>query len=371
VAPISSISNSEQRLEPTVQIVLPLPRRTWLAHPFLFTAIRYGRRFPTGALLACLIVAMIHWAAVRVSPHPIAAQGLREKVMALTTSAQPKVIIAGDSRAKCGIEPWTLASQLQLPENEVVNIGRAATGSAAMLNTYREFADRFIDKPIMLINTSVFAVNDATPRVMIDEEWLSSLTWNERRQLVGTARATAAEFFAEKALWFQLLDTISPGVPPVHEQGFSCSPASESTFGWSQQKTQERSHALIDSWYGNAKIDGIRWKKFETSLQAFLDAGVQIVLVEMPFNPRFVSVRAETPAGRTAERLHRKHVQLCERLNIPLLSFDETCIADEPIEKSFSDCVHLNRQGAALFSQVLAKKVENLIRSGRLQLPGQ
>lgn len=369
MAQISSISSSEQRLEPTVEISLPFPRRIGRMHPFVLVAIRHGRHLPAGALLVCTLIVITHWAATRMFPKPVAQQGLREKVMALTESAKPKVIIAGDSRALQGIEPRLLAIQLQLPENEVVNIAYSAADSSAMLYAYREFSGRFVDRPIMILNSSFFSVNDATPGVMIDDEWLWPLTWNERRRLVGIARATAAEFLPEKALWFRLLDTLSPGVPPVPNQGFISKVSRNGTSDWSQQHIREYSHMWIDLWYGDGNVDGIRWQKFETNIKSLHNNGVQIVLLEMPYHPGFVRICTETPTSQALNRLHLKRVQLCERLQIPLLSYDATCIADEPVEKSFADCVHLNRRGATFFTKVLAKEVEKLLQSRHLELP--
>src|SRR5512146_1781320 len=103
----SFTSNSDGCVMGPEPVATPLDARVWNLR-----SRRSGRRgsirrvcamagrAPAGVLALVLMLALHLVLVSFVYPHPIAREGLRVKVLALTAHSRPAVIIAGDSRAE-------------------------------------------------------------------------------------------------------------------------------------------------------------------------------------------------------------------------------------------------------------------------------
>ena len=78
----------------------------------LSRAVVWWQRMPRAAVASVLLIALLHVAASMIAfPEPIARDGLRHKVMALTATHRPAIIIAGDSRAQKHLIPALMAAK--------------------------------------------------------------------------------------------------------------------------------------------------------------------------------------------------------------------------------------------------------------------
>ena len=324
------------------------------------------RRTPNGALMALAYIAALHLVTSYVLvPRPVAGDTLRHKVMALTATHRPRVVIAGDSRAERQIIPAVIARKLEIPEADVVNIARPACESSGVLAAYRESSDRFAGAPIMLISVSLFSVNDRENEDMyLNDEVLWSLSLAERFRVVGPQRALLAAFLPERALFRGLRDVFSPSEDTYSERGFR---------GFPGEPPRDRVERWEEAWRrlrdADVDINGLRWRQLQRDLQGLKAAGVQLVLLDSPDWPRFSRIVAGSPRGEARARFSAKLAGLCRELDVPLLSYDAGCFGAWDLDRLFRDPIHLNREGAGLLSEIVGGDLRSLAASGRLRVP--
>ncbi|MCP4593145.1 MAG: SGNH/GDSL hydrolase family protein [bacterium] len=329
------------------------------------------RRLPVGALYALLVVASFHVAvACWFVPHPVARASLRHKVIALTEHDRPSLLIAGDSRAEWQVIPAVVSDAARVPVREIVNIAGTACESSAVRAVYREFSGRFAPQPIMLVCLSAWSVNDRSVEgAMLSEETLWSLGFRERLNLVSFPRALSTIFSPERA-WGRRLTEFVCGTGPVDvlDRGFSAIPESSSvrrTPEW----TRTRIARIDEAWFGDAVFDGVRWRLMERDLEGLQKAGVQIVVLDPPMHPVLIGAMAGTSMGAADAQFHRQLRELCGRLRVPLLQYDNDCFGEQDPGAYYDDLLHLNPRGAEVFSACVGRDLSTLIDQGVLKLP--
>ncbi|MCP4590300.1 MAG: hypothetical protein GY842_06130 [bacterium] len=333
-------------------------------------ACRLGGRAPHGVLAAVVMVVLTHLVVVMwLAPHPVARTSLRQKVIALTEDSAPVLLMAGDSRAEWNLDPRIVAAALRIDPMASVNIGCRACEHSTVLAAYREFADRFADAPIMVLSVSLFSVNDrANQPLYLPDEALWSMGTLERLRLTSLKRVIKSAFLPERALYRQLVEHVQDkNPPPVKRRGYAH--VREGRQVDSSPAEVRRVLSLIEpEWFNDPVIDGTRWQLLEIDLQALCDAGVQVVILDAPEHPAFVQAISGTPPGEANVRFHRKLTRLGERMGIPVLSYGTAWYGEQNPDTMFCDLLHLNANGAALFSERVGRDLEILIEGGALCL---
>ncbi len=334
------------------------------------TVTRVIRRLPAGAIWAVAIITLIHAiVAFVIVPRPVASEPLRRKIIALTRTDRPALIIAGDSRAQVHVGPSIVAEQLGWSPDRVVNIGKPVCEVAAVLASYREFADRFAPSPIVVVSVSPYSVNDGTedPR-FINDEVLWSVGLIDRFRLVPAGRAIRAAFLPERTLWRLLTGRAYERATPVHARGFVGKPAYASE-GFAPAVVKKQLAELLRCWYAIPKVDGIRWRQLQADLRGLQAAGAQVVVLDSPLHPAFFELAAGTPAAAAHERFRRGISQLCERLGIPLLQYDVADLPGRDPDEVFFNLTHLNHIGARILSARVGADLRRLLEEGKLDVP--
>jgi len=296
---------------------------------------------------------LLHGAAVVVYPEPVARGCLREKVRDLTRDRRPSVLIAGDSRFESAVIPAVLAKQLGLAEEEVMNIAETACEPAAVIAAYREFAGLFAPEPLMVLNVSFFCINDGA-REIVGDELLWPLGWDERLELAGPGRALAAFFLPEKAAWNRLSGLWPVTLRRYGEAGFEAVPGEANLRRWSTDARRRRAQALSHWWYSSPKTDGLRRRQLERDLET-LAGQVRLTVVLMPYHPAFTESLESTSANRAEREFREAILALSQQLGFDCLSYSVECLQALDPDLLFHDLVHLNRRGAEVFTNVLAR----------------
>ncbi len=328
-------------------------------------------KVPSGALAACLIVAVIHFVvAVFVYPHPVAPSRLRHKVLALTRHDRPGLLIAGDSRAEWHIIPDILAERVGVPLSEVVNIAVQNCESAAVWASYREFSRRFPPRPIMLLSVSFWSVNDSHNRgvQLVNDETLWSMTLTDRLRIVPVKRALMSMFLAEKVLWQHMTVSVAASSTPVRDRGFK---SQRKHITMAPDALAHRINDLWHSWFAEAKVDGVRWRELVANVRRLQGAGVQLVILDSPEHPALLAALQGSPGEGPNNRYHRQLAQLGERLSIPVLRYEPDRFTGLDPNMLYSDLLHLNRDGAVLLTEWVGDDLKDLISRDVLQLPDQ
>jgi lysophospholipase L1-like esterase len=335
--------------------------------------VAIARPLPMGAVWAIIFMVAFHVLATAIYPRPAARMDVYRKTAALTDRFRPAVLVAGDSRAESGVMPKLIAPLLGLTDDGVINIAVGAGDTASAVAAYREFDHRMHKRPIMLLGVSISKVNDNAPNWKSDE-LLWSVGLVDRLRLVSVRRALTATFLPEKTLYHRLTGWPAPGKHTASQGIFPAYPAIEDR-GFHSNPTLPpelldhtcRSHHRI--WYKDADIDGIRWRQFEANVRELLDAGVQVVVLNPPLHPSFEQVILADPVSAEATtRYERKLRDFCDRVGVPLLSYDNDVLAGAASGDYYDDPLHLNRKGAAVLSRRIGRDVAALIAAGRLDI---
>ncbi len=325
------------------------------------------RRVPSGAVWAVVLVSLVHLAGPWCLDQPVAREALRRKAKALTARASPSLVLAGDSRARAGLIPSVFAGELGLPASQVVNISETACDSSAVLFAYREFSSRFAERPVLLLGVSVFSVNDGADQ-LIGDELLWGLSLWERSQLVSPGRVIASCFLPEKAVWNTCTSwLIRPAEAPVVDGGYCRMHRQANIAKWSPQARRGAVQTLSTQWYDQPCVNGVRWGKLDRDLQAFVDAGMYLVVVDPPHHPA-VEAYADPQVLQADRQFREQLAQLASRLRIPLLSCPPDWYGRANPDLLFYDLVHLNGAGAELYSRLIASRVTTLADSGAIRL---
>ncbi|MCP4590301.1 MAG: hypothetical protein GY842_06135 [bacterium] len=324
-----------------------------------------------GAVAGAVLVVLVHvLASTWIVPRPIAREALRNKIVALTRSSRPAILIAGDSRAERQIIPEVVAEGLSWSPDAVVNVASGACESSAVVASFREFTDRFAPTPIMVISVSIFSVNDsANQPTSLSNEVLWTLGFVDRLRLVSLPRALQATFYPEREIYRRVL--VRPelsGCPDVPERGFY-GVASDQCVTSTPEEIAKSVDYLDRMWFNHAVLDGVRWRQLELDLGELGDLGVQVVVLDAPAHPAFGEAIAGTRMAVSDACFHRRLADLCNRFGVPLLHYDAQWCGQHDPDVLFYDILHLNRRGAELLSGRVGRDLRTLIDEGALHLP--
>jgi len=334
---------------------------------------RRRSRVPRGAVAAVLIVGLTHALVARfVYPDPLPRRDVRRKLIALTGEISPKLIIAGDSRAECGLVPAIVAERMGVNTRAAINMAAPACDLPGVLAGFREFRERLDARPIVVISVSVVDLNDRVDERLIGDETLWSLSLGERIALVSPKRALLATFLPEREfVRRRLLEPMLLGNEArlnVAEQGYR---GEESRHVYPPEKLARELEGLDRAWYNGADFAGARWRLFCESVQAMVDDGAQVVLLDPPAHPDFVAGIAGTRMGSADRLFHRQLAEFCHVQGIPLLRYSaedlcrgEACVSDPG--SSFVSLMHLNRAGAGRVSALVGDALADLAGRGEL-----
>lgn len=332
--------------------------------------------FPWGAACAGLLVVITHLlVACVICAEPMPRRDLRRKVAALTRDRSPQLIVAGDSRAECGLLPGLLADRIGLGPENGINMAVPAGDLPGVLAAYREFAARFPPRAIMVISVSVVEVNDRAADELIGDETLWSVGWRQRFRLVSARRAALSLFLPERELLRrQVLDPLLIGRNEAHvveELGYR---GEDSAHAYSPLQVDRELEKLDAAWYNRAVLDGVRWRLFRGGVRELCSRGVQVVLLDSPAHPAFEQAVGQAPFAADDAYFHEELREFSREAGVPLLRFnsadicaDAECIADPA--SSFVSLLHLNRRGAQRLSARVGDALAELIERDVLQLP--
>ena len=331
-----------------------------------------ARRLPCGAVFACLFIAAVHACLVLVVyPHPVARPRLRYKVMAMTATDRPVLVVAGDSRAQRHLIPSVLADRIGIDESKVVNIAVAAGDSSSVLAAYHEFSERFERQPVFVISISSFCVGargEYEPAANGEYYW--SIGPADRFRTMSAKEAVQSTFAPERLLIRQIRDYLNrdnlgyiwgdrgyrvlDGVPwEGASRGFP------RTIGRLARR----------GWFKLSEPGALPWKQLRADLRSLHDAGVQLVVLDAPEHPAFLDALADTPQGNAYARFRRLLATLCQVESIPLLRYTAQDLGPGNPDDLFWDGVHLNRLGAQALSELVGRDLQKLIERDMLHLP--
>ena len=332
-------------------------------------ASRRLRAWPTGLLGVVAIIAGTHLAMRLIWPEPFANEFLRRRAAEAIKTVQPRILIAGDSRAQLGLDDHRLGERLGLRRGQVVNLSVPSGDSTMFLAAYREFGGRFAPKPIVLFGVSFFSVSDGASETIMDE-LLWSLPLQERAKIVRPAEAISGVFLPEKFLWLRLTAPVRERFPTRIVKYNPPIPAfmnmRNSAAAMLNPKNIKR---IKEIWFNRPNIDGVRWAKFVRNMRFLREEGVQLVVVDQPVHPRFLREIANTPVASIERRFHEKLASLCAELSIPLLRYEVADLGNADLDAIFMDLTHFNEAGAAVMTDLVAADLSRLIAAGQVRLP--
>ena len=331
-------------------------------------ANRRLRAWPTGLLGVVAIIAGTHLAMRLIWPEPFANEFLCRRAAEAIKTVQPRILIAGDSRAQLGLDDHRLGERLGLRPGQVANISVPSGDSTMLLAAYREFGHCFAPNPVVLFGVSFFSVSDGASETIMDE-LLWSLPLRERAKIVRPAEAVADVFLPEKFLWLRLMAPVRERFPTHVAKYKPPIPAFVNVRNSPAVLNLRNIERVKEIWFSRPNIDGVRWSKLVLDMRTLRDEGIQLVIVDQPYHPRLLREIANTPAAPIERRFHEKLAGLCAELRIPLLRYEAADLGDVDLDAIFMDLTHFNEAGAAVMTDLVAGDLSRLIAAGQVRLP--
>ena len=318
-----------------------------------------------------VIIALHLLCTLVIYPEPTARRDIRRKVYGLTAGVRPQIVLMGDSRVECGMSPATFAHELGMQPGDIINIAAPACDPVAAITAFRGYRERFSKDCILVLGVSVFGVNDGADTSIIGDETLWSAGLLNRLRLVGVKRALTATFLPERELVRRNLIE-----PLLLHWDFSEAIAAQGHRRKANCRADDRQRLdatvqyLRNMWFGDTKIDGIRWSLLRQGLESLRDAGVQVVVTCPPDDPDLTQAMAGTAMDAATSQFHSNLKSLCDELGFPFLIYTaDVAAVDEP-RRLFADFIHLNTTGAEWLTQRCASDLQKLLVDGNLNLAG-
>ena len=276
---------------------------------------------------------------------------LERKICTLITHAEskPELIVAGDSRAERQVIPAQLGEALGV---KAVNIAFTAsdlplTFSALVRHAVLE------NQPTLVISTTFFQVNDgALDNDSISAPMMFRIDWIDQFKLF---RSSLPELVYRKwgiyVAWLKGNEPCKSKVVP--EGGFY---GVQGQLGAIAEVDLNR-YELAHPWYRDLSFPGIKWKAFCSALSDLASTGATVVL----YNPPAAPLWPRHTQGGTIDRAERAFTHGLQQEatrypNVHVIDF----YGDPPAlltDEHYYDIQHVNRQGAAIFTDELARRL--------------
>ncbi|GIK16695.1 MAG: hypothetical protein BroJett003_16590 [Planctomycetota bacterium] len=233
------------------------------------------------------------------------------------------------------------------------------------LALYRQVGPRLQTPPTILLSLSFWSINDANPDPL-GNELLASLTFKERKSLVGFGRALLTPFLTERSLIERWTLPLHKPLPPevLGESGFV--PLDPSFDGATSGARVEKELArLMRTWFHAPRVDGVRWSRTAADVRTLRAAGAPLVIIDAPLHPALLD-RLEAEGLMSALDAFRARIDaLGEELGMPVLRYDAADLNARDPTPLFFDLLHLNADGARRFSRIVGEDLRRL-RDARL-----
>jgi len=279
---------------------------------------------------------------------------LEQKICALITHADPKpeLMIAGDSRAERQVIPVQLGAALGM---KAVNVAFASSDLPLVFNALVRHA-ALVDRPMVVISTTFFQVNDgAIDHDSISMPMLLRMDWIDQFKLF---RKALPELIYRKAAmyatWIKACKRCKPKAIP--EAGFY---GVQRQLGAIDEVDLDR-YAFAHPWYQAMSFPGIKWKAFCEAMSDLASSNATIVLYNPPASPLWL----HHTQGSAIDRMERAFSYMLQQeamryANVHVIDF----YGDPPASLTnahYYDIQHVNRQGAIIFTDELAKRISNI-----------
>lgn len=283
-------------------------------------------------------------------------EDLVEKVHSLLIEPgrAPAVIVAGDSRAQRQVIPEVLRRELGV---DAVNVAVAAGELISVSKVLRQDALRE-KRPLLIISATLFQINDgAIDHDAISMDCLIAMGWIDQ---IAMFRQKLPEMAYRKIRMYRRCLAMKLGLSSVRtkqfaEDGFM---GIEGTFDPSGMAAHPE--RIRHPWYQDLNLEGRKWRVFRAALREIAASGSQVLLFNGPSSPVWKQLSRDT----FMDAAEQQYSQMLERevaqyANVHFIDFHNGW-TDELPDESFYDIQHLNRTGAAAFSEILCNEVKRL-----------
>jgi len=264
------------------------------------------------------------------------------------------VIVAGDSRAQRQVIPEVLRRELGVDAVNVAVAGGELISVAKALQRYGLSEKR----PLLILSATVFQVNDgAIDHDAISMDCLMAMRWIDQMAIFHEKLPEMA--YRKIRMYKRCLGT-KCGLSSVRkkhfvEDGFM---GIDGTFDISGMRAHPE--RIKHPWYENLRLDGRKWRVFQTALREIAGSGCPVLLYNGPSSPAWRQVSRNTFMDAAEEQYSRLlQREAAQYPNVHFLDFHSGWIDEFP-DAMFYDIQHLNRTGAEKLTLVLCDEAKRL-----------
>lgn len=280
----------------------------------------------------------------------------------LNGNGSAEILIGGDSRAKYNLIPSVIEKETG---KKCVNIAEPLTLGGdlpALIKILKKYPNVMASHPILVLSVNLESLNDlgytGTPVATL----LAWSPWDHLRVTLQQPRRYTTYFFGDfipglKTLWqnkkngkmFVCQDSLFSSSRLMDLKGYEPLEGRKSDQDLYHWPTDEHRYLL----------DGVRRRDFEKSLQWLSQSQAKrVILYQAPFDTAWVhkvsGAKSLTIPDQFSEILKQEATLFPKIL---FLDFYRTDVPNLIPRQHFYDLVHLNHQGAEIFSQYMGKRL--------------
>lgn len=290
------------------------------------------------------------------SPGFIGQLGELEASFQKTEQQKIKVGIWGDSQSIDALLPSLLGQYSQKYDAEQMFNFSISGGSAFdIYKTYLQYKDRLpnLEMAIVVVNEHQF--NNEDPANYIMFKYYANL--RDRLQVMNKDNygelllGWVLKSYDMRSVWQTMFDKYRKGEwekeVPVHEGGLppvTWSPSSHRTYDYAVE--------VAERWFRNYKLEGVRTDAFHKLIQDLSAQGIDTIILQLPRSEYFETAVAE----RFSEERQAYLDQIASVAETFEVQFEIMSNEGMPIDQFFRDSNHVNANGAAVVSKVIAQK---------------
>jgi hypothetical protein len=318
--------------------------------------------YKIAALLAPYIVfalAVICYVENSVALHEGVFNRVLEEKIRVLVKPDTEIIIAGDSRAERQIVPAIVTSRTGR------NAANIATTSCDLISLYNALKEHKLlaERNALIVSTSIFQINDGA----VDTGYLSTACLLNMSLLekLSVYRDDLGELLIRliKASFQEKVESrysIADGI--IAEKGFN-GIKGEIHLPFKILLDPEKTN---HSWYKKLSLHGVRWRIFSQTLEKMAASPTRIYIYLPPISPAWRIYSADTFIDRGEREFGDMLSKAIKRYpNIRFLDFytdPDSRLGNE----MYYDGYHLNRTGAALFTEILMEKIGADLRAEKI-----
>lgn len=261
----------------------------------------------------------------------------------------PKIYLAGDSRAQRQLIPQKAIVRLGLKDLEVANIAVESGDILALEALIRNNKEAFSNSYVVLSVSSIQINDGAVGLGSYSNAMLSRLSLWEQIVIFCPGNTDVLKSYYQKVFknWRKKILTPNRKNREVNNKTLGFKGVSGK---WDSEKFDIVQHVDRFKWHKNWNPNGKRQQEFEKALEFIKDNVCGLLVYNGPVAPGYVDLVQHTKIMPQEDKFNAILGELCHKYGVQFKSF---LYEQKMVDDYFYDPFHLNETGAMVFTEIV------------------